>query len=656
MGLQELSHRKWGPYLALLLIVVGTAVFYAPAVNYGIFWDDPVWYGHALGKTWWQTLLPSTDFQFYRPLSSFYVWLFLRPDGAFAFEWLHRLQIGYHLANTVLAYAIGRRLGMSRWAAVAASGLLAAYPFLYQAVAWAAPNQPMAGMWQSATWLAYFAARPLPGNSAPKRANWLLFFSLIFYLCALMVQESSVAVAFVPLLYELLLRQKISSWDSLWKVVQSPRKSGWGLALVYVGMALVYGLIWLSVPRRAGITQLALEGETAVYLLQGVLYPLAGPPFGKLITTPALLIGLAVVGLGGLWGLAAWQKRGRLALLALVWTALSLSPIFIGLEFNYVGLANRLFYAAVLPIVLLWAAALWPALHMKRQFFWSGPIILLLVIGQSAWILRGRANDLELGTSHLNAAIGAMAEGDGRYLFINFPDRYLVKDAPYPFGGWGVTLAPVVVDLADFIPVVKGGTAVSRSYSMPWLDLAERESGPYQVDMRGVIIQPNDLVELVGDGTAVYVSRYEPDGQIQLQYAGAFGSEETGGDCLARFDDTICLHAVDYWLAGDEIEVELAWWTERPLPPNLTVFVHLGQPGQPPIAQSDGDVWRGLLPLSDWPTGKKIIEQRNLPTVGGVDGQVLQIGIYNRESGNRLKTKSDAEQFSLLITFSPAEE
>lgn len=656
----QMVQRKWGPYLVLLMMMVGTAVFYAPSIHYGIFWDDPIWYGHAVGKTWWQTLLPSTDFQFYRPLTMLYVWLFMRPDGTFAFAWQHALQIGLHLLNAILAFLITSRLGLSRWAGVAVSLLVASYPFAFQAVAWAAPQQPIVGLWQTAAWLAYLAARPLgelgtgDWRLEDKRKHWF-FASLLFFLLALLMQESSVAVAFVPLLYEVLLRQKISGWRSFWEAASAPCQTGWGWALAYVALAGVYGTIWLAVPRQAGITQLALETETAVYLLQGLVYPLVGRPAGYQLSLPVSLFwGITAAASVVLLGLAIKHKRGRLALFALIWAVLSQVPAFVGLEFSYVELASRLLYAAALPVGLLWVAALWPLPPMRRWLVWLGPLLIVLIAGQSVWLMRGMARDFERGTSHLDEAITVMANGNGRFLFINFPDRYQVKNPPYPFGYWGLTLAPVVVDLADFVPLVGGsgrlgGTAVSTSYSMPWLDLAEREAGPYRVDMRGVIVQPNELVQLTADGAAVYVSRYGVDGRFQLQSAGGLGGMAELASCLAQFGEAICLHSVNFAMNEAEIEVALVWSTERPLSPNQTIFLHLGQPGQPPLAQADGDSWRGLLPLADWPAGRLITEYRTLPRLPDRDGLVLQIGVYNRETGQRLLTDTAVDSFSLPL-------
>ncbi len=637
----ELRGGKLRPFLALLLIIGGTAVFYLPAIRYGFIWDDPVWYGHALGKAWRQTLLPTTDFQFYRPLSTWYVWLFLRPDGTFAIELLHGLQIGWHLLNIALAFAVSRRLGLRRWAAVTAALLFAVYPFLYQAVAWAAPNQPLAGLFQTTAWLTYFAAYPPSSNQAnpirARRRRLLPAISLISFLLALTVQESSVAVAFVPLLYEFLLRQSVTDWRSFLAAARAPRANGWWLALAYAAVGGLYGLLWSLAPRQAGIAQLALEPETGLYLLQGIIYPVVGRPTGyaaDFAMPDGWFLTVTAVTLLILFLLAVRHGRARLWLLALSWIGLSLAPAFVGLEYDYVYLASRLFYAPALGVVLLWVTALWPSRANWPEK--AGILALLLIAGQSVWLLTGFARDFSRGTAHLSQAVSHMAGGNGRTLFINFPDRYQLKRPPYPYGYWGLTLAPVVVDLADFVPIVAGDAAESFSVSMPWLDTDARDAGPYQVDMRGVIVQPDEMVQLAAGRDAVYLSRYLPDGRFDLQLAGSLLPDAVGKDCLTVFAEVICLHELDVMETEDAFEVSLAWSTERPLPSNLTIFTHLGSPGQPPLSQADGDTWRGLLPLPDWPPGVLIFEQRTLLRPLAAGDLTLQIGLYNREDGQRL--------------------
>ena len=642
---------KWPGRLAFILLVWGVVYLYVPAVDFGFIWDDPVWYGHAWGKNWWQTLLPTTDFQFYRPVSMLYVWLFLREDGTFAIELLHWMQIGWHLLNVALAYAIGRRLGLGQWAAWALAALLALFPFAYQAVAWAAPNQPMVGALQNGAWFAYLMGRcsvisepcSVSSRQGSVGGRWYWWGgSLLLFGLALTVQESSVAVAFVPLLYEFVVRLRFGSWGELWQVVKRPFYYNWFWATTYPMIAFLFGLVWLSVPRQAGITGLTMQLETAVYLAQVLIYPLLGRPWGyapDFVLGAYSLLGLVGVSLIGLLLLARRNGRGRVALFGLLWALCSMAPLFVGLHFEYVKLADRLFYAPALGVVLLWSVALWPAAAEQPwpRFVtrYAGAIVWLLIVAQSVWLLLLFGQMYQRGTTHLQTALNQMSQENGRYLFINFPDRYLQERPFYPVGIWGVTLAPVVVDLADFLPITTGNTATATSYSMPWLDSEARADSPYQVDMRGVIIQPDILYQQALEYDAIYVSRYDENGRFHLEKAGARYPTETAACPYVLFNDIICLHRVQVTTEAEQLRLGLDWSTTAPIPPHITVFVHVGRQDIAPPLQDDGDSWRGLLPLTSWQAGHLIRDERVLPFVAPHQALEMRIGIYNWVEGSR---------------------
>ncbi len=639
---------KWSGSLALIILLWATLFLYAPAIHFGFIWDDPIWFGHAWGTSWWETLLPNPDFQFYRPLTMLYFWLFMRPDGTFAAELLHWVQIGWHLLNVCLAYALGRRLGLGTWVAVAMAALLALLPLAYQAVAWAAPQQPLAAVLQNGAWLAYLVGRQ--GSVASSQysvvssqysvtGRWFWFGgSLLLFGLALLVQESSVAVAFVPLLYEFLLRLRVSSRAQLWAVLQRPFTSGWVWALAYPLTAVLFVIVWLVVPRQPGITGVALQLETAVYLTQVLVYPLLGRPWGydvNAVLPPTALLGLLLLGVVGLLTLAHRHGRGRLALFGLLWAVFGLLPSFAGLDFEYVRLADRLLYAPALGVVLLWSAALWPETSVAAWQRYLATGVWLLIMVQSVWLLLLFSQMYRAGTDHLQAAIYEMGAANGRYLFVNFPDRYLLTRPFYPVGSWGVTLAPVVVDLADFVPLTRPSSTQSTSYSMPWVDTAARAEGPYQIDMRGVIIQANELYQQAQTHDAVYLSRYDTNGRFHLNRAGALHPNPHSDCPLVRFDDIICLHGVQINASADQLALTLDWSATEPIPPHTTIFVHMGQPDEPPLAQADGDSWRGLLPLTSWQPGHLIRDERLLPLTNRPDLLAIRIGIYNWVEGQR---------------------
>ncbi len=629
-------------FAVMCLLLLGAVAVYASSLDFGFIWDDPVWYGHARGKTWWQTLLPTTAFQFYRPLSMWYVWLFMRADGTFAVMWLHAFQIGYHLLNTLLAYGVSRRLGLARGTAVTVAALFAFYPFLYQAVAWAAPNQPMASALQNSALLVYLAARPLPTVATPptgRRFALLYGGSLVLYLLALMVQESSMAAAVVPWLYEVIVRQEKGRGvaNRLWQ---------WRWALAFPALAAVYLAVWLQVPRQLGLTSAYVDGRNLLYLLQGFIHPLLARPDGYAANGEIAAVVLVLLFWGaaaGLLALAAWRGRGRVALLALAWAMTSTLPLAVGLEFDYVSLAARLFYAPALGIGLLWGAALWPRISEQLSLRVASVALICFLLIQNARLLRHFEQVWQAGTDHLRQAVTVLAETDHeRVLFINFPDRFTWKWEPFPVGYWGLTLTPVVVKLADFPPTLMGKEAGSLSRSMPWVGQAARESGPYWVDMRGIIIQPDELVTLATEDTVVYLSDYLPDGRFQLWRAGHLLPGAAPACTMARFGEAVCLHQATWRETAAGCGVTLVWSTAAPLPPHVTIFAHVGAPGQPPLAQADGDTWRGTLPLANWPLNTLIVDERTLPCLAAPEGTavpsgtVVQIGVYDWVEGTRL--------------------
>ena len=627
--------------LAMLGLLLITAWLYAHALDFGFIWDDPLWYGRVVGKSVKDLIRPMPDYHFYRPALVFYNRLFLGPDNTLAAPLLHAAQIGWHLLNVALAYALSRRLGLGGRVAVAVGGLVAWYPFSYQAVAWAAPAQPMAAALQTGAFLAYLEARR-------KQAGHRLAagLSLLLFLVALAVQEGAAALAILPLLVEWVLRRRNTSG------------TGWWLALAYPLIAAGFGLLWLLLPRQTGYTRLAFETPVVSYLLQGFIFPLLGRPGGygpDQTIAPWALLALAVLTLGGLLVVARRAGRGRQAMFGLAWALLGIAPTAAGLRYSYVSLGSRLLYYSSPGVALLWACALLPEsetgfflknpVSSRRLRRTAGAVLLCLIALQSSLLLAGFQRLYAVGAAHL-AELNQIAQArEACLLFVNFPDRYAPKRPPYPLGYWGVTLAPVSVELGAFPAITTGQHPETVSRSLPWIDAEDRETGPYQIDMRGVITPPDELYQLAQQVDGVYLSRHHPDGTFALQWAGAVISSPSAPSLdpasvcrLAVFGETVCLQAAQVDLHSGQLALTLTWLSLSPAQPHDTIFVHLGPVGQPPIAQADGDAWLGMLPLAVWQPGDTIREQRLLsfPEETLPERYSLMIGVYNRVTGERL--------------------
>jgi hypothetical protein len=628
------------PCLRILLALAGllliTAWIYTPALKFGFIWDDPPWYSRIIGKSFVELVSPMADYHMYRPALVLYNRLFLNPDDTFAAPMLHAAQIGWHLLNVCLLYALCRRLGLGSRVAFAASLLFAWHPFSHQATAWSAPAQPLAGTLQLGTFLTYVRARH-GRKSSPLAAG----ISILLFLLALAVQENSAALCLLPLLIEWVLRRSPSASPHPGTPVW--RKIPW-LALIYPLVAVGFGALWLLTPRQSGFTAPAFEGKVQLYFIQGFIFPLLGRPAGYApgrTLAPATI--LILFGFALLWLLAtAWHTgRIRQATLALAWGLFGIIVPATQLRYSYASIASRLFYHASPGIAALWACALLPPVSRslsRRLWRAVGALALCLIAVQSTWLLAGFQRAYATGTAHLAEFIHSTQTGGDHLLYVNFPSRYTPKRPPYPIGHWRVILAPGSVDLGAFAASATGRHPQTFSRHMPWIDAEPRDAGPYQIDMRGELAPPDQLCRLAHEVDAVYLSRYHANGTFELQWAGAVAAV-SNQDCeMATFGQTLCLQKVQVERQPDRLSITLAWLNLSPAQPHDTVFVHVGQPGQAPIAQADGDFWMGMLPLPLLAPGDDIREQRivPLPTEMPPGQHEIKVGVYNRLTGERL--------------------
>ncbi|MBE2223182.1 MAG: hypothetical protein IAF02_16690 [Anaerolineae bacterium] len=634
-----MNYKVNGPLLAAFIcLLLFLTALYAPALRFGLIWDDPEWYMQAVGKSTSQLLFPSTQYQYYRPWLMIYNHQFIKADGTIAIYLLHWAQIGWYLLNLTLIFGISRKVGFDRWAAFMVVVLSALHPFVYQAIAWEAPSQPIMAVFLNTAWVLYLVGRERSRTS-------IFVLSAFCFLIAMGLNETAVALAAIPLLLEIALRLQKSRWQDILKSWRHPWQNGWGWTGVYLIMAVLFTVIWLVIPRENGVVGLFWDVRVYAYMLQGFVLAFASSALVRGTIHEWSLIGMWGLLIVALWGLALYRKRGTLATIGLIWAFLAIAPGLIGLPFDYISIASRMFYTAVPGVAWLWVSALWPA----PQARWSATAVLgaALLIGMALFGLVttiGFGGLYSKGINHLAEMVDTLADKNGSYLFVNFPDRYHLKEEPLAVGYWGLTLAPVVVDLDEFPALLHGSDAQTISRSMPWLDETSRAEGPYHVDMRGVITPPNELYQLAAAQEGIYVTRYDTAGNFSLHYAGALskGNDENCG--TAVFDNTICLQDIQLTPAGDELIIRTTWWTSEPLPEHLTLYTHLAQPGLPPAAQADGDSWQGALPLANWQPGDLILDERRLPLPPAGSDWRISLGVYNWVTGARLTAVDNQER------------
>jgi hypothetical protein len=622
-------HSRLRTLLALTGLLLITAWIYVPALEFGFIWDDPPDYNRVANKSLSDLVGPTPNHPYYRPGTMLYRRLFLKPRETFYPPVIHAAQIGWHALNIALIFALCRRLGSTWWVSLAVAALTALHPFSHQAVAWAAPPQVLAAALQNGAWLAYVAAyQHTEGRLLATLTSLLLFFA------GLTVHEATIAMAVVPLFLQLALHK------------QGADQASWWLSLAYPAVAAGFTLAWFLMPRQAGFTQISFEPQVAAYLLQGFVYPLLGRRAGYALSLPSQPCTWAALGALTvcLLLIIAWRAgHGRLALIGVSWALLGISPAVAGLEYSYVKLAPRLLYCSVPGVAILWASILLPRLpKAPTQRLWqtAGAVILGLVALQNILLLIDFQHTYAVGTEHLAELVQEAQAYGGRMrlISINFPDRYAPKRPPYPLGYWGVTLAPGSVDLASFPASIAGSSPEILSRRMPWIDTGPRDAGPYQIDMRGELAPPEQLYELAHEADGVYISRYHADGTFELQWAGAVAPNSGQGCEIATFGQALCLQETQVVRQPDRLSITLTWRSLSPAQPHDTVFVHVGQPGLAPIAQADGDLWTGMLPLPILVPGDTIREQRVIPLPEELpQGQhEIRVGVYNRLTGERL--------------------
>jgi hypothetical protein len=98
---------------------------------------------------------------------------------------------------------------------------------------------------------------------------------------------------------------------------------------------------------------------------------------------------------------------------------------------------------------------------------------------------------------------------------------------------------------------------------------------------------------------------------------------------------------------GETVDVRLRWQVVAPPGPDLLhAFVHLGDPTQPPLAQTDGPVMGGEYPSRLWEAGEVFEETVSLTLPADLPpGEYpINVGVYDFASGVRLPVTVDGER------------
>ena len=674
-------------FIWLIVLTIATLWVYASSLSYPFFWVDPIDIGLARDRSVWQIFTTSQGYLYYRPFA-FVLWKLLAAlqgeYNPFAFHLVHILT---QIVNVWLMFALAKRVLRHTLAAGMAALFFAWYPFSYQTVTWVISPQPQATLFMLLSAILYFDGRMNHQESRlqPESRRVILsllkpqlqhiggkiWLSVLMLALALPFQENAASFGFVIAALEMLI------------VLQRPRppapspdlkqhKSGEGeralpplriggepgrgskvrwYPLLHIGICVAFVALWVIIPKDPDSTIARFDQASGWYLLQGLLWPVAGAVGPWRVWFPALsnpawapLIIVAPITLLLLFS-AYWRgKRLPLFFFGLIWYGVMVLPIWATRGFGYVSTSPRILYVAAGGAALIWAGLLTLDFRSTRFNLWwkaIGGILMAVILVQSALFLKSREtlHDQTMPAIWDVINSGQQAGSDARLLYINAPDQITPKWREFPVGFFRAVLTPVSVDLGQYVELQKGVRPQTQSLTVP--SLAHLEDYPYNVDMRGEAVDQAKLSAAIRNANQVFIAEYEPSGAVKLVEAGGLTTPQPG-QSIATFDARLQLAEAS--LDRDNRRLTLLWNCLAPLNPDETIFVHVLDAHGQLVTQADGAPLRELFPLSECRPGEQIHDIRSLtlPT----DAFTIKAGVYNRATQQRLNA-IDAQRQSI---------
>jgi len=608
----------WPIALAIL-----TVLSYSPVVNMPFYAEDPLDLGQVRQSDLTEILFTNASQVYYRPLTFLLMKASELPDGTFRPLPFHVAHLAAHTLNVALMFWLTRQLAHQDSVAILAALLLAWYPYSYDAVARATPQQPFIITGLLLSLLLYLKGR------LDRNRRWLGA-SAMPLLMAYPLLENALLFGLSTIALEamLVLRRQV------------PRMSLF--PLVHLVAAVPFGVIWFLIPKEGAALGLRFDPRVGDLLIRAALWPMT--LLGDLLAINEQASGLLLA--AGIVAIVLIFWWGR----ALSWLLLPISiwfvgsfPVWVASNYPYVQISPRVLYVTVPGLALLWAGLLTFRFDqpMAARLYRAGASVVVTLI--AAQCLSGllALQQLYNHGSQLMWHVTQAAEragSTGRLVFVDVPDRMVLKEPPWPFGWWGMLLAPVSVDLGQYSDLISGTRPETRSYSAPAISATDREAWPYHTDTRGVIASADVLYDSARWADTVYRTRFAPDGSMTLEEAGAvLESNAKPVGRIARFADIAELLSVEAQAQAGRLRVTLHWRSIGAARPHDTIFVHIYHASKL-IAQSDGDSLGNLVPLTTWRHGDIIKDVRmlDLPAEVAGDEPTIGVGLYNRVTAERI--------------------
>ncbi len=377
--------RAW-PYLLLAALAFGV---YANTLGNGFVSDDNALVlanplvtdagaiPKIFGRAAWSAV--GTAANYYRPLPTLMHFLLYRAFG-FDATAFHAMMVLFHVANTLLVFALARRLLASRDAALVAAILFAVHPIHNEAVAWIAVPDVVMTLPVLAALLIFARVEEKPA------AAQIAMISMLFFL-ALLSKEPGAMLLPLLIAYEFLCLRRFPKNYAMYAVLA-------GVFAIYLvlrvhalgALAPAQGLHHSVSGPPLALSIVATLGEYFAKLLAPVNLHYFYPFEPATTLTPTVI--LAMLAALAALAIVCW-RRGAISF-GLFFILATLAP---SLNINGVGDAvfgERYLYLPSAGFVIV-VAALWEKLAARQKMLAWGAVAATVVA--SAWILLPRNLD-----------------------------------------------------------------------------------------------------------------------------------------------------------------------------------------------------------------------------------------------------------------------
>ena len=516
-----------------------------------------------------------------------------------------------HLLNIALVGAVARQLYLKPSGVFFAMMVYSVFPFHAQAVLWIG-----AGFHLLLTILVLFAS--VAALRSLHNWHWIVPAIVAGGLAPFAHETGVVTAALVFLIVWAQL-----GWRGLWQKRVT-------LVAILFSMLMAAALYWLlrsqfvaSSPFTFDLEKLLFNGA---FFAQG--YSLPTQVIASLFTGDAVLRTWIAALVFALMTIPLLRRRGRLALVCVLWGLVALAPAMVLLHPNYIRYGERLITIAVPMIAIVFGLLLERGRKWVRFVLGGFFIVSCITFAWEYVALHHLHGDYY---RQLFAQLKAY-DTDTPMLIVNMPSQSERPFSPLPLARANVGLLTDWLQLRDFLWLNMDGreyTHFQYAHIRDWEEnLPELSTQFYGNDV--ALAELPDLYKQQATiwQTVAREGQWIPD--VLGQRISSTSSEGT------RFADAIRLKHATATLDSNHVRVELFWRYENAPDSPYTIFVHLLCDGQV-IAQTDGDPFNNTYPFALWDESEAWMEVRSLAIPANTDTACLSvnIGLYNRDTLER---------------------